>query len=61
TTGIEVARKLRNSSNVQAPMVAMSASSAMLRTAGASNLFHDTLAKPFDFDELLGCISRHAS
>lgn len=59
--GIELARRLRQMGLERTPMVAMSASMGMLTAAEASELFDDTLAKPFDLNTLLDCIDRLAN
>lgn len=56
--GIELARTLRRQGLDRTPMVAMSASQTMLTAAEASDLFDDTLAKPFDLNDLLDCVDR---
>ena len=58
-TGIEVAQQLRDNGYAQTPMLAMSASRAMVARARESGLFQDFLAKPFDVDQLLTVIERH--
>jgi two-component system alkaline phosphatase synthesis response regulator PhoP len=59
--GIELARRLRQMGLEQTPMVAMSASKGMLTAARTSDLFDDTLAKPFDLNALLDCVDRLAN
>jgi CheY-like chemotaxis protein len=59
--GIELARRLRRLGLNRTPMVAMSASKRMLTVAEASDLFDDTLAKPFDLTDLLDCVDRLAT
>lgn len=61
TTGIEVARGLRATGFGQTPMIAMSASTAMLQAAVDSDLFQATIAKPFDLDTLLGTVEQYAA
>jgi len=56
--GIELARQLRRLGLEGTPMVAMSASRRMLTAAESSELFDDTLAKPFDLSDLLDCVDR---
>jgi CheY-like chemotaxis protein len=59
TTGIDLAGRLRSDGLAQAPMIAMSASRAMLGKARASGLFDDFLPKPFDLDQLERIIARN--
>jgi len=42
----------------QTPMIAMSASSFMVRTAKATGLFQETISKPFDVGEFLATVER---
>jgi CheY-like chemotaxis protein len=58
TTGIEVARGLRDHGYVYTPMVAMSASRGHLRAARESGLFQDILSKPFDVHRLVEVVER---
>jgi len=58
-SGIQLARELQSEGLAGTPMIAMSASSSMLRAASESELFEETLAKPFDVGELLDCVERH--
>jgi len=60
-SGIELARILRNDGLPDTPMVAMSASPDMLRSAANSNLFQGTLPKPFDIERLLDYAERYAA
>jgi CheY-like chemotaxis protein len=60
-TGIELARRLQANSMVGIPMIAMSASRSMLRAAADSQLFRQTLAKPFELSELLDAVEKYAS
>jgi len=39
-------------------MIAMSASSFMVRTAKATGLFQETISKPFDVGEFLATVER---
>ncbi|HLJ67941.1 MAG TPA: response regulator [Chloroflexota bacterium] len=57
--GIALAEHLRSGTHGMTPFIAMSASGAMIRRAADSGRFIDTLQKPFDVDELLGCLARH--
>jgi DNA-binding response OmpR family regulator len=59
TSGIDVAEELRADSAPETPIVAMSASSEMLRRARDSRLFTDSLAKPFDLDDLVACVEHY--
>lgn len=52
TSGIEVAQALRADLFVHTPMIAMSASTTMLRVARNSGLFQRVVHKPFDLDVL---------
>lgn len=60
-SGVELARELRAEGYPDTPMVAMSASSTMLKDAAASNLFRSTISKPFDLLELLDTVERYLS
>lgn len=60
-SGIELARRLREDGFPDTPMVAMSASPDMLRSAVRSNLFQETLPKPFDIERLLSYAERYAA
>lgn len=60
-SGIEVARRLREDGLPDTPMVAMSASPDMLRSAAHSKLFQETLPKPFDIERLLTYAERYAA
>lgn len=57
--GIQLARRLRDQGLSGTPMIAMSASSSMLSMAERSQLFDDTLPKPFELDTLLECVERY--
>jgi CheY-like chemotaxis protein len=59
TDGIELAGRLRSAGLADSPIVAMSASAAMLAAARASGLFQAALAKPFDLSTLLDVIGRY--
>jgi CheY-like chemotaxis protein len=59
--GITLAEQLRNDGFANTPMIAMSASSAMLRAAEDSRLFQGTLPKPFELARLLDLAERYAS
>lgn len=56
--GITLARRLREGSYPDTPMIALSASNAMLVAARESALFTLTLAKPFDLAMLLATVKR---
>jgi two-component system, OmpR family, response regulator VicR len=60
-SGIALAEQLRGHGFAETPMIAMSASSAMLRAAEASRLFQGTLPKPFELTRLLDFAERFAS
>lgn len=60
-TGIELARELRTEGFAETPMVAMSASSMMLKEASASHLFAATIPKPFELRDLLETVARFAA
>jgi DNA-binding response OmpR family regulator len=57
-SGIELAQELREQSFSRTPMIAMSASTLMVNVARQSGFFRATVAKPFDFDELMGQVAR---
>ena len=59
--GIALAEQLRGDRFSQTPMIAMSASPAMLRAAEDSHLFQDTLPKPFELGRLLDLAEQYAS
>jgi CheY-like chemotaxis protein len=52
-SGIELAQELRDAGYGDTPMIAISSSRLMLRTAAKSALFRATLAKPFDVTEVV--------
>ena len=58
TSGIELARELRERGFGDTPMIAMSASRAMTAFARQSGEFQAVIDKPFDIDGLLGEIER---
>src|SRR5947209_11169744 len=60
-SGIDLARKLRDSRFKSASIIAISASSVMLRLAVESGLFDATMQKPFDIDDLLGSVKNFAA
>jgi CheY-like chemotaxis protein len=60
-SGIALARQLRRYRFSDTPMIAMSASSTMLRAAEDSHLFQGTLPKPFELNRLLDLAERYAS
>ena len=53
SSGIELAQQLREHGFPRTPMIAMSASGAMVRFAEQSGCFQAVLSKPFDVDVLL--------
>lgn len=59
--GIRLARQLKAERFPETPMVAMSASAAMLEAAAEAEVFEDTLPKPFDLSELLDTVERYAA
>jgi DNA-binding response OmpR family regulator len=56
SSGIDVARTLRDSGFSQTPMIAMSASPTMVQVANESQLFDVCIEKPFDFDVFTGLV-----
>jgi CheY-like chemotaxis protein len=60
-SGIEVARKLREDGHATTPMIAMSASSSMVEAARRTGFFQETLAKPFDLDDLMHTVHRYVA
>ena len=60
-SGIALAQQLRHDRFSDTPMIAMSASSSMLRAAEDSRLFQGTLPKPFELNRLLDLAERYAS
>lgn len=58
-SGIDLAQRLRRDGFAETPIIAMSASPAMLDRAQESDLFHDYLGKPFDLDTLLRTVEQH--
>jgi CheY-like chemotaxis protein len=58
-SGIELAQRLRDDGFGDTPMIAMSASTTMLHRAQQSELFHDSLQKPFDLDTLVEAVRQH--
>ncbi|HEX6506926.1 MAG TPA: response regulator [Chloroflexota bacterium] len=58
--GIELASQLRLAGFDRTPIIAMSASAAMLTAARNSHLFQETLAKPFDLSTLLAFVERYS-
>ena len=60
-SGITLARLLRHEKFSDTPMIAMSASSSMLRAAEDSHLFQGMLPKPFELNSLLALAERYAS
>lgn len=60
-SGIALAESLRHDRFSDTPMIAMSASTAMLRAAEDSHLFQGTLPKPFELTCLLDLAERYAS
>lgn len=59
--GIELASHLRAGAFRDTPIIAMSASGAMLSAAKNSALFQETLAKPFDLATMLVYVERYAA
>ena len=59
TSGIELAQQLRAEGFAATSMIATAASAFMVRTARSTELFQDTLSKPFDVANLLGIIERY--
>lgn len=59
-SGIRVAQLLRESGHACTPMIAMSASKMELLFAARSGLFQETLAKPFEMDQLITFAHRYA-
>ncbi|HEX6507024.1 MAG TPA: response regulator [Chloroflexota bacterium] len=57
-TGIQLARVLRRDGFPHTPMIAMSASTGMLRAAKESQLFEESLPKPFELSMLLDKVER---
>lgn len=60
-SGIQLAQRLQDAGFHDTPMVAMSASTTMLRAAAQTNLFEETLAKPFELTDLLETVQRFAA
>ena len=60
-SGIDLAQRLRDDGFPETPMIAMSASPAMLKQASASHLFQGTLPKPFELQALLQYAAEYAS
>lgn len=58
-SGIDVAAQLRTGRFGTIPLIAMSASATMIREATESGWFADTVAKPFEVEALLGCLTQH--
>lgn len=58
-SGITVAEQLRFGDHRAVPLVAMSASDAMVHRAARSGWFADVLKKPFDIEGLLTCVAGH--
>jgi CheY-like chemotaxis protein len=56
--GIALARSLRLQGFQDTPMIAMSASNEMVRSAKQSGLFQDAISKPFDVDNILDRVER---
>lgn len=57
-SGIEVAQALRKNEFADTPMIAMSASHAMLDYADESGVFDGRLPKPFEVEALLSLVQR---
>jgi len=60
-SGVELAEQLRAEHFSDIPMIAMSASSFMVKTARATGLFAETVRKPFDVAGLLELVERYVS
>jgi len=60
-TGIELAQQLRQGLFGETGMIGLSASSAMLRHANDSQLFQETIQKPFDLKYLLETVRQHVA
>mgnify|MGYP001266375649 CR=1 FL=1 len=58
-SGVELAEQLRAEHFSDIPMIAMSASSFMVKTARATGLFAETVRKPFDVGSLLELVERY--
>ena len=61
TSGIELAQHLRDQRFRDTPMIAMSASDFMVRTAEDTGLFQEAIRKPFDVDTVLDTVERYLS
>ncbi|MBV9281771.1 MAG: response regulator [Chloroflexi bacterium] len=61
TSGIDLATHLRANGYRDTPIIAMSASLPMARSADDSHLFQETLVKPFAVSTLLARIERYCS
>jgi CheY-like chemotaxis protein len=60
-SGIELARRLRQTRYPHTPMIAMSASRERLREAAEQGLFEDVVPKPFDVEDLLHTVRLFAA
>jgi CheY-like chemotaxis protein len=58
-SGISLAAQLRQNGYSTTPMIAMSASPAMLKLAEESTFFQGTLHKPFDLDGFIHAVEQH--
>jgi DNA-binding response OmpR family regulator len=58
-SGIEVAERLRRTGFEETPLLALSASSTMVRVAEGSGLFTETIRKPFELASLLETVSKY--
>jgi CheY-like chemotaxis protein len=61
TNGIDLAQRLRTRGFDETPMIAISASSTMIRQATACGLFQAAIPKPFDLDDVLDVVSQHVA
>jgi DNA-binding response OmpR family regulator len=57
--GVDVARQVRLDGYAETPIIAMSASDAVLARATVSGVFDETLSKPFDIAHLLERIKHY--
>jgi two-component system phosphate regulon response regulator PhoB len=56
TSGVELARRIRELGFVETPIIAISASRLMLEVARGSGLFADFIYKPFDLAQIVECL-----
>jgi CheY-like chemotaxis protein len=57
-SGIELAQKLQEGQFAGVPIIGISASNLMLKTAAETDLFHALIAKPFEITDVLSAIAR---